>query len=407
MGFSGRLEGITPSDIFQIISQSRMTGTLIARCQEGTAMVIFKNGQVIEAASDTPHESLGYLLVAQGLMSEDSIRAARDRRKQEPDRLLGEILVEMGAISEQTLESVVLRQIGHIVHRLVACEDGFFTFDNGEMALKRKLNTREFFLPSGVSAEYLMMERARTLDEERRSGTDRRAQTAGPVLGDELVGDIFAAADERRRFREAASMRGPGPWIRRTLLPAAAVMRTAAENVVRAGKRLAAVAADLPRRYALPWLRTLWSRVRALSPDGGAMIFAGTGGIVVGMVLILLTTLTFRTGGSELVVTGRVVNIRAKPSISAKVVTMAKHGETVSPITFKDGWHNVRTKAGETGWVWKSLVDRQEKKGLDVSYHMKGFELLLIGGLALLVMGIMRRRRAASAAPPAPGTPGE
>ena len=45
MGFAGRLEGIAPSDIFQVISQSRMTGTLIARFQDGTAMVVFKNGQ--------------------------------------------------------------------------------------------------------------------------------------------------------------------------------------------------------------------------------------------------------------------------------------------------------------------------------------------------------------------------
>ena len=69
MGFAGRLEGIAPSDIFQIISQSRMTGTLIARCQDGTAMVVFKNGQVIEAASDAPQESLGALLAAQGLVT--------------------------------------------------------------------------------------------------------------------------------------------------------------------------------------------------------------------------------------------------------------------------------------------------------------------------------------------------
>jgi len=181
MGFSGRLEGIAPSDIFQIISQNRMTGTLVARCPDRTAMVVFKDGQVMEATSDAPQEALGHVLVSQGLMSEETIAAAQERLKQEPDLSLGAILVQMGAISEKTLQSVVLRQIGHIVHRLMSCDDGFITFDRGEGAVKRKLNTREFFLPAGVSPEYLIMERARVVDEERRRVADRRSYSRGPL----------------------------------------------------------------------------------------------------------------------------------------------------------------------------------------------------------------------------------
>src|SRR5574340_699762 len=82
----------------------------------------------------------------------------------------------MGAISQKALEAVVLRQIERIVSRLVTCEDGFITFDRGETALRRKLNTNEFFMDSGISTEYLMMEGARVIDEERerRKSSDRR-----------------------------------------------------------------------------------------------------------------------------------------------------------------------------------------------------------------------------------------
>ena len=174
MGLAGRLEGIAPSDIFQIINHNRMTGTLIARCQDGTAMVVFESGQIIEAASDSPHESLGSILVSQGAVTETAMEAAREFRKQDPDRPLGAILVDMAAIDQKALEAVVLKQIGQIVNRLMACEDGFFTFDRSEVAVKRKLNTGEFFFPSGLSTEYLILERARAADEERRKGGDRR-----------------------------------------------------------------------------------------------------------------------------------------------------------------------------------------------------------------------------------------
>ena len=385
MGFSGRLEGIAPSDIFQIISQSRLTGTLIARCREGTAMVIFKHGQVIEAASDAPRESLGHVLVSQGLMSEETIEAARGRRKQEPDRPLGVILVEMGAITKQTLETVVLRQIGQVVHRLVICDDGFFTFDVGEMALKRKLNTREFFLPAGVSAEYLMMEHARTIDEERRSGSDRRAPAAYPPLEDEPAREAFRAARERVRSAPPAALARLFSWFQAIRLP------QAAETAVRRTKQIAGSAGDMIRRSVTPALKTAWSRARAFSPDGSAMLYAGIAATALG---IALTTLAAQPA-ARLVITGRVVNIRAQPTTSSNIVAKTMKGETVSPLSFSKGWHEVRTKDGAVGWIWQSLVERQESTGLARCLALMGSTLVLIAGGALLVVGIMQRRRIA------------
>lgn len=393
MGFSGRLEGIAPSDIFQIISQSRMTGTLIARCKEGTAMVVFKNGQVIEAASDASRESLGYLLVSQGLMSEETIAAARNRRKLEPDRLLGELLVEMGAITEQTLETVVLRQIGHIVHRLVACDDGFFTFDVGEMALKRKLNTHEFFIPAGVSAEYLLMERARTLDEERRGGSDRRASAARPPLEDEPAREGSRSTEAPGRSGAAAALRKLGSWLRPIRIP------KAADAAVRKTKQIAGSAADLLHRHVTPSLRTAWNKARAFSPDGRVLVFVGIGGIAAGIILLLLA---FQAAGSELRVTGRVVNVRAKPTTSSTVVAKVERDDTVSPVSTAKGWHEVRTKTGDTGWIWHTLVEQKKNSGLAVIWAMTGSGFVLVAGIALLIVGIMRRRDAAPGAPAVP-----
>ncbi len=343
MGFAGRLEGIAPSDIFQIISQNKMTGTLIARCSDRTAMVIFNNGQVVEAASDSPKDSLGSLLVSRGLVSEDAMEAARKRWKQEPDRPLGAVLVEMGAIDGKALEAEVRRQIGAIVHRLMSCDDGFITFDRGEMAVKRKLHTREFLLPSGVSPEFLIMERARVIDEERRSGHDRRAQS---IQASEGVWD----GRERRRANMAAASApaaGFGASLRGLGRSAAAAVRSAAQAVVGKAKALSGIVVD---------------RARAFSPDGRLMIFTGIGAVAAGIALILLTSFSPRASGGVLVVTGRVANIRANPTTAAKTIAKVSQGEIMSHVLTKEGWHEVRTRAGETGWVWHTLVEQKETK---------------------------------------------
>jgi uncharacterized protein YgiM (DUF1202 family) len=169
--------------------------------------------------------------------------------------------------------------------------------------------------------------------------------------------------------------------------------------VVRKGKAIAGTAGDLLRRFVMSRLANALSKVRAFSPDGRALIYAGTAGVSLGIALILLTTLSYRPRGTELVITGRIVNIRATPSTATKVVEKALQGETVSLLSSAKGWYQVRTKAGTTGWIWGKLAKQKENKAMVFSYSMAGSGLVLIVGLALLMTGITRKRRTASAAP--------
>ncbi len=98
MSLVGRLEDLALPDIFQIISLSKKTGTLIVRSRKGTGMVVFKSGQVIQAASDSIRDSLGNILVSQGMLDEASLSRALALQKQKSDTPLGMILVEIGAV---------------------------------------------------------------------------------------------------------------------------------------------------------------------------------------------------------------------------------------------------------------------------------------------------------------------
>jgi hypothetical protein len=172
MSLVGRLEDLALPDIFQIISLSKKTGTLIVRSRKGTGMVVFRNGQVVQAASDSIRDSLGNILVSQGMLDEAALQRALALQKRQADVPLGMILVEMGAVSGQTLETVVRKQIEEIIYDLLAWEEGFFNFELGDIAPKDKIeiDTQEFLLKSGISAEYLLMEGTRILDERRKDG---------------------------------------------------------------------------------------------------------------------------------------------------------------------------------------------------------------------------------------------
>ncbi len=181
MSLVGRLEDLALPDIFQIISLSKKTGTLIVRSRKGTGMVVFKNGQVIQSASDSIRDSLGNILVSQGMLTETALTRALGAQQREPDKPLGMILTDMGALSGETLEGVIRKQIEEIIYDLLAWEEGFFNFELGEIAPKDKIeiDTQEFLLKHGISAEYLLMEGTRILDEKRK-GMPRPAPAPAP-----------------------------------------------------------------------------------------------------------------------------------------------------------------------------------------------------------------------------------
>jgi hypothetical protein len=144
-------------------------------------MVVFKNGQVVQAASDSIRDSLGNILVSQGMLDEAALARALALQKREADTPLGMILMEMGAVSAQTLESVIRKQIEEIIYDLLAWEEGFFNFELGEFVSKDKIeiDTQEFLLKSGISAEYLLMEGTRILDEKRKD--EKKPETPRPA----------------------------------------------------------------------------------------------------------------------------------------------------------------------------------------------------------------------------------
>jgi len=217
MSLVGRLEDLALPDIFQIISLSKKTGTLIVRSRKGIGMVVFKDGQVVQAGSDSIRDSLGNMLVSQGMLTEAALSKALALQKREIDKPLGMILVETGAIPPQTLEGVVRKQIEEIIYDLLAWEEGFFNFELGEISPKDKIeiDTQEFLLKSGISAEYLLMEGTRILDE-RRQGMYRPSGAAPAPSAPRAAAKVtphIRLEPAREEFRSRIETETPGKEI--------------------------------------------------------------------------------------------------------------------------------------------------------------------------------------------------
>jgi hypothetical protein len=193
-------------------------------------MVVFKNGQVVQAGSDVIRDSLGNILVSQGMVAQADLASALQRQKTSPDKPLGMLLVETGATTAQIIEDVVRQQIEEIIYDLLAWEEGFFNFELGEVSPKDKIeiDTQNLLLKSGLSAEYLLMEGTRILDEKRKGLGKKEAPAPKPVAAPRPASspDPFAAAPPR----QSPALSRPSPVTRSSSEPAREEFRSKIET---------------------------------------------------------------------------------------------------------------------------------------------------------------------------------
>ncbi len=179
MGLVGRLQDLALPDIFQIISLTKKTGKLTLTRREGTGVIIFKNGRVIYAASDSVRDSVGNILVCQKLITESTLISALEAQHRSPTgKRLGAILMEKGYISKEILEKVVREQNEKVIYEFLGWKNGFFKFDVSAVPDGREIevDAKDFMLTEGLSADYLLLEGMKRLDEQERTRSQGNAQ---------------------------------------------------------------------------------------------------------------------------------------------------------------------------------------------------------------------------------------
>lgn len=168
MSFTGTLDDFSPVEIISVLDLLEKSGKLHLNRDEDEGLVIFRRGKIIYAASSGFRENLGTMLLARGLVDEGQLVEALGRQVASTDeKRLGTILIEMGALSQDDLNSVILEQVIRTVSEFGHWDSGNFVFssvhvaDHGEV----ELHSGELWAPLGLSPNHVMLRIAQALDE--------------------------------------------------------------------------------------------------------------------------------------------------------------------------------------------------------------------------------------------------
>ena len=143
MSLEGRLEDLGLPDIFQIIGLSKRSGILTVIHREGTARIVFNQGNVLLVSSDKKSR-FGYSLVQKGVISYEGLEEAlRMQKTTSAKKPLGTIMIEMGIVSQESIEKLLKEHIIDAVKDLLTWETGSFTLSWGGCWRMKSCSERE------------------------------------------------------------------------------------------------------------------------------------------------------------------------------------------------------------------------------------------------------------------------
>jgi tetratricopeptide (TPR) repeat protein len=155
----GSLADVPLPDICQLISLGRKSGCLTVTDRSNFGYVYFEDGRVVYAFVLNRPDRLGELLVKNGVIEPDDLSEAMEEQGRESQKRLGEILVQMEALTGPTLEEWVAVQVQEACFHLFTWDEGTFHFEPDEFP------DRDQVLLVALSTDGLLMESARRVDE--------------------------------------------------------------------------------------------------------------------------------------------------------------------------------------------------------------------------------------------------
>lgn len=168
MSFFGKLEVFALQDMLQVFAASKETGKLRLTRRDREGIVVFRNGMIVYAASSSARQTLGNLLLLEGIVDEEKLSLALDEQHAaKEEKRLGSILTEIGAIDEETLERIVRQQTERVVSEFLSWETGYFKLDRVELSDlgEIEVDARDFLMREGLDAEDLLSDIESKIEE--------------------------------------------------------------------------------------------------------------------------------------------------------------------------------------------------------------------------------------------------
>lgn len=154
--FRGGLESLDLATVLQMLASREKTGILQLTKGHMKSVICLKNGNII-AASDSNGLRIGQILYSNGMISHQRLKNALKIAKTS-DKMLGEVLISMKYVDEETLREVIQQQVQEAVLELFFWREGTFEYRDCMIEFDRR-SMQE------ISTMEIIMESARRMDE--------------------------------------------------------------------------------------------------------------------------------------------------------------------------------------------------------------------------------------------------
>jgi hypothetical protein len=156
----GDLARIQLPDVLSFLTMIRRSGRLVVEQDQLERTLVWKDGDIVFATSNSPEHSLGQFLLRNGKITQQQYEESK--RRVTPQLRHGKLLVQMGAISPKDLWWGVKNQALEIIYSLFAWQSGTFAF----LETAEELSGEKIVLLLNTSS--VIMEGIRRLDESAR-----------------------------------------------------------------------------------------------------------------------------------------------------------------------------------------------------------------------------------------------
>ncbi len=176
---------LSASEFLLMLSLASKTGKLSAVYEGRKVLLVIREGTIEYAASPAVRERLGSALVTRGLITQGELNTALQiQRDSSEPQLLGNILVDVGAVSRTALREVIQGQFEEVIRELMDWDGGVMVFECMDIpdlgAIQ--VNPADVLVGIGIETDHLLVQSLAREEEERAADGGRRPHPSVPPL---------------------------------------------------------------------------------------------------------------------------------------------------------------------------------------------------------------------------------
>jgi tetratricopeptide (TPR) repeat protein len=158
MAIKGSLKEASLADVCQLLSLGHKTGCLSVADRSRFGQIYFDKGRITYARIVNRRDRLGDLLVREGIIAQEQLDDVLQHQSREPDKRVGELLVEHRFLTRADLTRFIRIQIEEAIYHLFTWTRGNFFFEVDERPEAADIVV-------SINPESLLLEAARRVDE--------------------------------------------------------------------------------------------------------------------------------------------------------------------------------------------------------------------------------------------------